>query len=735
MANTMKLQAKTEEDFRFQQLLSTQAKLQNIMEKANEMGLGLERMDNKLRQLNGGVSSAAKAVAPLQSAAMVAKALDSRIERAINPAFKVLETFRAVEELQKMVANMVQAENPGRYSTSRLKQVYNYAKAVENLDLLIGLLREECEPAIQRLQEAVEFLSRTKATDHYRAHRLTETLSTLRVLYENEVEDMNDGLLMDEALLKLEDEFRQMLLQIGRQTLNTATLQMSNSGSEHDGIRNGSDYSAVDLASKREIQVLRKIIKIMQANDGLDICIEIYVEVRYRRAAKALARLKPNYLKCFTPEEIDEMEWEPLESSIGLWIQHLEIAVKTVFASEKKLCRECFTAVDGDFVWPECLARVADKVMAIFFRFGEGVARSRKEPQKLFKLLDMFESMENLNAQFTEIFEGDAGKDICLRFRELQKQIVNAACKVFWEFGLQVEGQQHGAPPPDGSVPKLIRYVVNYSKYLASEYYGPIMTKILKIEQLWKCGKVEEQNPFCDAISNIMEALQRNLDSKSMAYKDKALGHLFLTNAHWYMYMRTKDSELGKLLGETWWKQKHKQEAERSAYLYQKEAWGHVLEHLNREGLLLSSDNRASNRSIVKQRLKSFMTAFEETYQRHQWCYCVQEQELREQIISAISQTIVPAYANYLHSYAMLLQQGKKTAGVLEDGDAVLPPDSIQQLLGELFVGKPGKYSARTLGNRPLSSINHSPCRNSTSSSDQHAPISPSKSRSLLSSS
>eukprot|EP01018_Ginkgo_biloba_P024384 Gb_10202 [translate_table: standard] len=398
---------------------------------------------------------------------MVAKALDSRIERAINPAFKVLETFRAVEELQKMVANMVQAENPGRYSTSKLKQVYNYAKAVENLDLLIGLLREECEPAIQRLQEAVEFLSRTKATDHYRAHRLTETLSTLRVLYENEVEDMNDGLLMDEALLKLEDEFRQMLLQIGRQTLNTATLQMSNSGSEHDGIRNGSDYSAVDLASKREIQVLRKIIKIMQANDGLDICIEIYVEVRYRRAAKALARLKPNYLKCFTPEEIDEMEWEPLESSIALWIQHLEIAVEIVFTSEKGIMQRV-----NLLQWMEitCFRNT-------LFQW---------EPQKFFKLLDMFESMENLNAQLSEIFEGDVGKDTYLRFRELQKQIVNAACKVFLEFDLQVEGQQHGEPPPNGSVPKMVRYVVNYIKYLASEYYGPIMTRILKIEQLWK---------------------------------------------------------------------------------------------------------------------------------------------------------------------------------------------------------------------------------------------------------
>ncbi|GKB23330.1 exocyst complex component EXO70A1-like protein, partial [Tanacetum coccineum] len=50
-------------------------------------------------------------------------------------------------------------------------------------------------------------------------------------------------------------------------------------------------------------------------------------------------------------------------------------------------------------IWQECFVKIADKIMAVFFQFGEGVARSNKEPQKLFKLLDMFNSLENLKAE------------------------------------------------------------------------------------------------------------------------------------------------------------------------------------------------------------------------------------------------------------------------------------------------------------------------------------------------
>lgn len=124
-----------------------------------------------------------------------------------------------------------------------------------------------------------------------------------------------------------------------------------------------------------------------------------FQQVRYRRAAKALMRLNPDYLRTYNPQEIDEMQWESLETSISLWIQHFELAVKTVFVSEKNLCNKVLGNIMDGLIWGECFVKIADKIMAVFFRFGEGVARSNKEPQKLFKLLDMFDSLEKLKPQ------------------------------------------------------------------------------------------------------------------------------------------------------------------------------------------------------------------------------------------------------------------------------------------------------------------------------------------------
>lgn len=119
--------------------------------------------------------------------------------------------------------------------------------------------------------------------------------------------------------------------------------------------------------------------------------------------------------------------------------------------------------------------------MAVFFRFGEGVARSTSEPQKLFKLLDMYDQLEKMKPLFVEVFEGEAGSDICSRFRVLEKLLVHASSKVFWDMELQNEGNQDVIPPPkDGSVPKLVRYAAKYLKYLATDQYRDVMATVIK---------------------------------------------------------------------------------------------------------------------------------------------------------------------------------------------------------------------------------------------------------------
>ncbi|PIA50738.1 hypothetical protein AQUCO_01200163v1 [Aquilegia coerulea] len=655
-----------EDDLTFINLQSACSNLKNLLQTSTNFETSLSKMDSTFDQLQATLITTSRTIAPLQSLAMATKALDARINRAVSPALSLLESFKLAESLQEKLVKISSKLPSKKNPSKRLKYLIKYVDCVDQLNNAIDSITRECEPAIQKLQEVVEFLSRTKATDQYRTRRLRDTLVTLKALYETEVDAMRYEGILDEALLSLQDEYESILQQLKHKNIGDQTQQVDEEA----------EVDVSDLGSDMEIEVLKRIAETLARNDCLDICIDIFVKVRYTRAAKALMRLNPDYLRTYTPEEIDEMEWENLETAISLWIQHFELAVRTVFVSEKKLCNQVLAELMDGIIWAECFVKIADKIMAVFFRFGEGVTRSSKEPQKLFKLLDMFDSLEKLKSEFAEIFEGEAGVDICFRFRELEKLLVHASSKVFWEFGLQIEGNQDGLPPPqDGSVPKLVRYAINYLKYLATDNYSKSMAKVLRTEQIWKAGILSkpesDENLVKDAMLNVMEALERNIDFKKLRYKDKVLPHIFSMNTYWYIYMRTRNSEMATLLGEQFLKKKYKTVAEESAYMYQRQAWIPIVRLLEEEPEQL---NNEVSEALTKGKIEAFMKAFNDNLQRHRSSYNIPEADLREQIREATVNLVVPAYSSFLNS-------NSSNSHV----KSCLAPHSIEELLGKVF--------------------------------------------------
>ncbi|XP_024972046.1 exocyst complex component EXO70A1-like [Cynara cardunculus var. scolymus] len=671
--------------------------LKTLLSSSANLQTDLTKLDTNFNGLQETLNVASRRLAPLHSLSIASKALETRINRAVSPALVLIDGFKISESLQRKLVDISSKLSVQKSETRRLRLLIKYVDCVDKLNIAIDLISQEGGPAIQRLQEVVEFLSRTKATDQFRTHRLRETLVTLKMLYETEVDSMKFDGLLDEALLNLQDEFEGILHQLRHHNIG-----VEDGGDDDGGVAAG----VADLGTEMEVEVLRRISETLTANDCLDICIDIFVKVRYKRAAKALMRLNPVYLRTYNPEEIDQMEWESLETSISLWIQHFELAVKTVFVSEKNLCNRVLGNIMDGVIWQECFVKIADKIMAVFFRFGEGVARSNKEPQKLFKLLDMFDSLEQLKTEFSEIFEGEAGADICSRFRELEKLLVHASTKVYWEFGLQIEGNQDGLPPPqDGSVPKLVRYAINYLKYLTTDNYSEPMAQVLRTEQIWKAGTLLKptENLLKEAISNVMEALQRNIESKRSFYKDKVLYHVFTMNTYWYIYMRTRNTELGKLLSEHYMRKNYKVVAEEAAYLYEKQAWGGLVRLLDKEGT-----NDEGIEAGAKGKIEAFLKGFEEIAQRHTSRYSIVEADLREQIKEATVKLIVPAYSDFLDAFSTVLAVKSYSS-----------PESIEGLLGEIFSGN-GRNSV--MGSRQRELKERSEGRKSISSDIDQMP-------------
>ena len=73
----------------------------------------------------------------------------------------------------------------------------------------------------------------------------------------------------------------------------------------------------------------------------------------------------------------------------GWWVQ-----VKLLFAAERKLCDQIWYHLDPHR--EKCFADVTDSSLHMLLSFGEAIAKSKKSPEKLFVLLDMYETMHEL---------------------------------------------------------------------------------------------------------------------------------------------------------------------------------------------------------------------------------------------------------------------------------------------------------------------------------------------------
>jgi exocyst complex protein 7 len=206
---------------------------------------------------------------------MSRKALDTRINRAISPAIALLETFKLAESLQNKLLNLASKLSTEKTHQKRLEKLLDYMDCVDQLNEAINSICQVVEPVIMRLQEVVEFISRTKAADQYRTQRLREALITLKALYETEVDEMRFEGLLDQALLNMQDEFEALLLKLKHRKLSDLSHMQNDGDDESD------DHLDVsfELGSELEIEVLRRISNILAANDCLDICIDIYVKV------------------------------------------------------------------------------------------------------------------------------------------------------------------------------------------------------------------------------------------------------------------------------------------------------------------------------------------------------------------------------------------------------------------------------------------------------------------------
>ncbi|CAN8237386.1 unnamed protein product [Cochlearia groenlandica] len=501
--------------------------------------------------------------------------------------------------------------------------------------------------------------------------------------------------LLSKAQSKLEDEFKQLLASYSKAVepdrlfdgLPNSLRPSSDAdgggkasmphGGHHNEDPEAGLYTLPILIPSRVLPLLHDLAQQMVQAGHQQLLLQIYRETRCFVLEESLKKLGVEKL---SKEDVQRMQWEVLEAKIGNWIHFMRIAVKLLFAGERQVCDQIFRGFDS--LSDQCFAEVTMSSVSMLLSFGDSIARSKRSPEKLFVLLDMYEIMRELHTEIETIFKGKACLEIRGSATGLTKRLAQTAQETFGDFEEAVEKDATKTSVLDGTVHPLTSYVINYVKFLF-DYQSTLKQLFMEF------GNGDESNSQLASVTmRIMQALQNNLDGKSKQYKDPALTHLFLMNNIHYMVRSVRRSEAKDLLGDDW-VQRHRRIVQQNANQYKRVAWTKILQSSSAQGLttsgggsLESGNSSGVSRGLIKERFKMFNMQFDELHHRQsQWT--VPDTELRESLRLAVAEVLLPAYRSFLKRFGPLVESGKNSQRYIK-----YTAEDLERLLGELFEGK-----------------------------------------------
>ncbi|XP_027366881.1 exocyst complex component EXO70A1 [Abrus precatorius] len=491
--------------------------------------------------------------------------------------------------------------------------------------------------------------------------------------------------LLTKAISKLEDEFRHLLTNYSKpvepdRLFECLPNSLRPSGQNDGGGKNHTEKQKMEtvtftlptLIPPRVIPLLHDLAHQMVQAGHQQQLFRIYRDTRAAVLEQSLRKLGVERL---SKDDVQKMQWEVLEAKIGNWIHYMRIAVKLLISGEKKICDQIFDGVDS--LKSQCFAEVTASSVAMLLSFGEAIAKSKRSPEKLFVLLDMYEIMRELQPEIERIFESKACTEMREAAMNLAKRLAQTAQETFADFEEAVEKDATKTAVMDGTVHPLTSYVINYVKFLYD-----YQSTLKQLFQEFDPSDPEAQ--LAAVTTRIMQALQNNLDGKSKQYKDPALTQLFLMNNIHYIVRSVRRSEAKDMLGDDW-VQIHRRIVQQHANQYKRISWAKILQCLTVQGANSSGGGDSTSgvsRAAIKDRFKTFNTQIEELHQRQsQWT--VPDSELRESLRLAVAEVLLPAYRSFLKRFGPMIENGKNPQKYIR-----YSPENLEQMVGEFFESK-----------------------------------------------
>lgn len=437
------------------------------------------------------------------------------------------------------------------------------------------------------------------------------------------------------------------------------------------------DY-IVDLVHPRVIPHLKSIANMMFASNYAQELCQAFVKARKEALDEYWIILG---METLSMEDVLKMEWKSLHYETKRWIWVMKIIIRVYLPSEKRLCDQIL--VDFGSVSPYCFVETSKSLMVYLLNFGEAVVMGAHEPGKLFRLLDMYEVLADLLLNIDHLLLEETGSEIRIEFHELLAKLGDFSRGTLSEFRHAIASKTSTTPFPGGGIHPLTKYVMNYIKALA-EYVDTLdvllkdqdledPNSVFELENMQEDGSSLTSCPTAYHLRSIVSTLESNINNRSKLYKDGALQNVFLMNNINYIVQKVKSSKLRLHFGDAWIR-KHMAEVQQQATGYERATWSTAVSFLR------SYDGNPLPKAIFKERCRSFSVAFEEVY-RNQTCWCIPDQQLREDLQISISQKVIQAYRSFTGRNPNDEKHIKYTA------------DDLESFLLHLFEGSPRSLS------------------------------------------
>ncbi|RXH84956.1 hypothetical protein DVH24_041724 [Malus domestica] len=507
--------------------------------------------------------------------------------------------------------------------------------------------------------------------------------------------------LMQHAMFRLEDEFRSLVERGAESRELTRAFRGESNGAlsfdsgdddeeEEEVIGDGEEHQipvaqpigdydiVIDALPSGTINDLHEIAKRMVAAGFGKECSHVYSSCRREFLEESLSRLG---LQKLSIEEVQKTPWQDLEDEIERWIKSANVALRILFPSERRLCDRIFYGLSSaaDLSFMEVCRGSTIQIL----NFADAVAIGSRSPERLFRILDVFETLRDLMPEFESVFSDQ----YCLFLRNeaitIWKRLGEAIRGIFMELENLISRDPAKTPVPGGGLHPITRYVMNYLRAACRS------RQIL--EQVFEDSAAVSHQPKVDDRSSsmsvqmawIMELLESNLEAKSKIYRDSALCYVFMMNNGRYIVQKAKDSELGLLLGDDWIR-KHTAKVRQYHVNYQRSSWNKVLGVLK-----LDSGSLAPSAAVksMKEKLKLFNIYFDEIC-KTQSNWVVFDDQLRGDLIISLVKILLPAYQSFIGRFPNVPEIGR------HDKYIKYATEDVEAKINDLFRGSRGSAGA-----------------------------------------